>query len=140
MLAPNLRQGLLAASLISVAVVLGEFTIASLLNRQVLQTQLLLVSRQDAWAAQIFSLISLAFAFALLLTMSHLGGERRRRRSSRPAGPAFPGAGVATGAVPVDSAAAVPAVLVAAAPVAAVVPTAPVAAVTPEPLPSEEPA
>ena len=37
-LAPNLRPGLLAASLISVAVVLGEFTIASLLNRQVLQT------------------------------------------------------------------------------------------------------
>ena len=44
-LAPNLRQGLLAASLISVAVVLGEFTIASLLNRQVLQTALVVVQQ-----------------------------------------------------------------------------------------------
>jgi len=86
---PNLRQGLLAASLISVAVVLGEFTIASLLNRQVLQTALVLINRQDAFAAAIFTLLALAFAFALLLVIGRAGrvGDRpfvsRRRRSPR---------------------------------------------------------
>ena len=40
---PNLRRGVLAAAFISVAVVLGEFTIASLLNRRNLQTALLQV-------------------------------------------------------------------------------------------------
>ncbi|MDN8548234.1 ABC transporter permease subunit [Microbacterium sp. NM3R9] len=71
--APNLRPGLLAASLISVAVVLGEFTIASLLNRPVLQTGLVVVNRQDAWAAAIFTLLALAFAFVLLLVIGRIG-------------------------------------------------------------------
>lgn len=72
-IAPNLRQGLLAASLISVAVVLGEFTIASLLNRQVLQTGLVVINRQDAYAAAIFTLLALAFAFVLLLIIGRAG-------------------------------------------------------------------
>ena len=72
-IAPNLRPGLLAASLISVAVVLGEFTIASLLNRPVLQTGLVVVNRQDAWAAAIFTLLALAFAFVLLVVIGRLG-------------------------------------------------------------------
>ncbi|MFG6503238.1 ABC transporter permease [Microbacterium sp. P05] len=75
-IAPNLRQGLLAASLISVAVVLGEFTIASLLNRQVLQTALVVINRQDAYAAAIFTLLALAFAFALLLIIGRAGRAR----------------------------------------------------------------
>src|SRR3546814_4536084 len=54
----SLRPGLLAASLISVAVVLGEFTIASLLNRQVLQTGLVVINRKDAYASAIFTLRS----------------------------------------------------------------------------------
>lgn len=81
-IAPNLRQGLLAASLISVAVVLGEFTIASLLNRQVLQTALVVVNRQDAYAAAIFTLLALGFAFVLLLIIGRAGrvGAARPRR------------------------------------------------------------
>lgn len=70
---PNLRQGLLAAALISVAVVLGEFTIASLLNRQTLQTALLVVNKQDGYVAAIFTLLALAFAFALLLVIGRVG-------------------------------------------------------------------
>ncbi len=70
---PNLRQGLLAAGLISVAVVLGEFTIASLLNRQTLQTALLVVNKQDGYVAAIFTLLALAFAFALLLVIGRVG-------------------------------------------------------------------
>ncbi|MEJ1154917.1 MULTISPECIES: ABC transporter permease [Microbacterium] len=77
--APNLRQGLLAASLISVAVVLGEFTIASLLNRQVLQTALVVVNRIDAYSAAMFTLLALAFAFALLLVIGRVGRSRPGR-------------------------------------------------------------
>lgn len=78
-LAPNLRQGLLAASLISVAVVLGEFTIASLLNRQVLQTAMVLVSKQDVYAPAIFTLIALVFVFILLLVIGGIGGPKAVR-------------------------------------------------------------
>ncbi|MEL4319524.1 ABC transporter permease subunit [Leifsonia sp. YIM 134122] len=74
-LAPNLRPGLLAASLISVAVVLGEFTIASLLGRQNLQTALVVVSKQDTYAAIIVSLLALLFAFVLLVVI-RLAGRR----------------------------------------------------------------
>ena len=72
-LAPNLRPGLLAASLISVAVVLGEFTIASLLNRQVLQTAMVVVGKIDAYAAAMFTLMSLAFVFVLLVVIGRVG-------------------------------------------------------------------
>jgi putative spermidine/putrescine transport system permease protein len=70
---PSLRRGLLAAAFITVAVVLGEFTIASLLNRVNLQTALVQVSRSDPYAAVILALISLAFAFVLLLVIGRVG-------------------------------------------------------------------
>jgi putative spermidine/putrescine transport system permease protein len=79
---PNLRQGLLAAALISVAVVLGEFTIASLLNRQVLQTALVLINKQDGYVAAIFTLIALAFAFVLLLVIGRVGRIGAGRKAS----------------------------------------------------------
>ncbi len=50
-LLPNLRRGVLAASFISVAVVLGEYTIASLLTRVNLQTAVLQVSQSDPYIA-----------------------------------------------------------------------------------------
>jgi len=80
-LAPNLRQGLLAASLISIAVVLGEFTIASLLNRQVFQTAMVVVQKQDTYAPAIFTLLALVFVFLLLLLIGRLAGVTRKARS-----------------------------------------------------------
>lgn len=71
-LLPNLRRGLVAAALITVAVVLGEYTIASLLSRSTLQTGLVQVSKSDAYAAVIFSLLSLGFTFVLLLGIGRL--------------------------------------------------------------------
>jgi len=76
-LVPNLRRGLLAGTFISVAVVLGEFTIASLLNRINLQTALLVVSKNDPYVAVILSLLALSFAFILLLVIGRLGAQRR---------------------------------------------------------------
>ena len=79
---PNLRRGILAAAFITVAVVLGEFTIASLLNRVNLQTALVQVSKSDPFVAVIFALIALAFAFALLLLIGRLASDRRNRKIS----------------------------------------------------------
>lgn len=75
---PNLRRGLLAASFISVAVVLGEFTVASLLNRVNLQTALLVVNKADPYIAVIFALLALLFAFLLLTIIGRLGSARRK--------------------------------------------------------------
>lgn len=80
-LVPNLRRGLLAASFISVAVVLGEFTIASLLNRVNLQTALLITSKADPFIAVIFSLLALVFAFLLLVVIGRLGSARPKDRT-----------------------------------------------------------
>jgi putative spermidine/putrescine transport system permease protein len=78
-LLPDLRRGVLAAAFISVAVVLGEFTIASLLNRVNLQTALLQAGQSDPWVAVIFALLALAFAFVLLLIIGRLGSASRNR-------------------------------------------------------------
>lgn len=80
-LAPNLRQGLLAASLISIAVVLGEYTIASLLNRQVFQTALVVVQKQDPYAPAIFTLLALLFCFLLLLLIGRAARGTGKARS-----------------------------------------------------------
>jgi putative spermidine/putrescine transport system permease protein len=82
-LAPNLRIGLLSASLISVAVVLGEYTIAALLNRQNLQTSLIVVNKIDPYISVIFSLLALAFAFVLLLVIGAAGSGPRTSRMAR---------------------------------------------------------
>lgn len=80
-LLPNLRRGVLAAAFITVAVVLGEFTIASLLNRRNLQTALLQISTSDGYVAAILSLLSLAFAFLLLLVIGRIGSAGNRSSS-----------------------------------------------------------
>jgi putative spermidine/putrescine transport system permease protein len=80
-LLPNLRRGVLAAAFISVAVVLGEYTIASLLNRVNLQTALLQIGQSDPWVAVILALLALALAFLLLIVIGRLGSARTRRSS-----------------------------------------------------------
>lgn len=80
-LMPNLRRGLLAGAFISVAVVLGEFTIASLLSRTTLQTALVVASKADAFIAVIFALLALLFAFILLIVIGRIGRGRLGRTS-----------------------------------------------------------
>ena len=77
-LLPNLRRGMLAASFISIAVVLGEFTIASLLSRTNLQTALVLVSKRDPYVSNIVVLMSLLFALVLLFALGRVGTQSRR--------------------------------------------------------------
>lgn len=78
--APGVRRGLLAASLLTIAIVLGEFTVSSLLNRVTLQTALLQVSKSDPFVAVIVSLLSLVGAFVLLLAVTGTGGPGGRRK------------------------------------------------------------
>lgn len=83
-LLPVLRRGILAGAFISVAVVLGEFTIASLLNRVNLQTALVVVSKNDPYTAVILSLLALGFAFMLLLSIGRLAAVGTRSSRRRP--------------------------------------------------------
>lgn len=78
---PNLHRGMLSASVISVAVVLGEYTIASLLNRNNLQTAIVQISRSDPYVAVIFALLALLFGFVLLFIIGRVGTSRRGGKS-----------------------------------------------------------
>ena len=77
---PNLRRGIFASAFITIAVVLGEYTIASFLSRNVFQTALLLLQHTDPYVAVIFAVIALVFAFALLLIIGRLGSVGRNRK------------------------------------------------------------
>jgi putative spermidine/putrescine transport system permease protein len=84
---PNLRRGILSACFLTIAVVLGEYTIASFLSQNTFQTALLLLQQTDPYVAAIFALLALAFAFVLLLVIGVVGNATRaqavaRRRTS----------------------------------------------------------
>jgi len=74
---PNIRTALLGASLLSVALVLGEFTIASLLNFDTLQPQVNLIGKRNAGLSIAVSLACLVFAFVVLFLLSYVGRRRR---------------------------------------------------------------
>jgi putative spermidine/putrescine transport system permease protein len=76
---PNIWSGVLSAAFISVAVVLGEYTIASLSGFQTLQVQIVAIGKSDGPTSVAASLAVLLFGFVLLLGLSLL---TRRRRSS----------------------------------------------------------
>lgn len=70
---PNIRGALLSAALITVALVLGEFTIASLLNFNTLQVVINLLGKRDAGIAVAVSLAALLLVTALLFLLSFVG-------------------------------------------------------------------
>ncbi|HEY1346821.1 MAG TPA: ABC transporter permease subunit [Streptosporangiaceae bacterium] len=80
-IAPNMRQAILNALLLTSALVLGEFTIAYLLLYTNLQVALYAISRNTPNAGVLFSTsaASLLFALALLLILSYVGRRRRGR-------------------------------------------------------------
>jgi putative spermidine/putrescine transport system permease protein len=82
-IAPNMRQAILNALLLSAALALGEFTIAYTLLYVNLQVELFSIDRNTPNASVIFStsLAALVFVFILLLIVSYAG--RRRRRGMR---------------------------------------------------------
>jgi putative spermidine/putrescine transport system permease protein len=79
---PNMWQAILNALLLTVALVLGEFTVAYLLSFFTLQPTLFEISRSTTNAGVLFSAsaATLLFAFILLLILSYAGRRLRRGR------------------------------------------------------------
>jgi putative spermidine/putrescine transport system permease protein len=79
---PNIRSAVLSAAFLTVALVLGEFTIASLLNRDNLQVAIYLLGKSSATMSFAVSLAALVLAFVLLFALSFVGRRRIRERST----------------------------------------------------------
>jgi putative spermidine/putrescine transport system permease protein len=75
---PNIRGALLSAAVISVALVLGEFTISSLLNYDTVQVVINLLGKRNAFVAVAVSLGALVFAFVLILALASATPTGRR--------------------------------------------------------------
>jgi putative spermidine/putrescine transport system permease protein len=73
---PNMSSAILNACLLSVAVVLGEYTFANLLAYQNLQVAIFSVGQASAGTSIAVSVASLLFAFALLMILSFIGRRR----------------------------------------------------------------
>lgn len=77
---PNISNAILNATLLSVALVLGEYTIANNLLYNNLQVELVHLGRTNAGVSIAVAAASLLFAFALLVAISLVGGRPRRAR------------------------------------------------------------
>ena len=77
---PNIRGGILSASVLAIALVLGEYTISSLLSFNTLQVVIYLLGKQDPFVSVAVSLAALVFAFVLLVVIARFGGAQSRNR------------------------------------------------------------
>jgi ABC-type spermidine/putrescine transport system permease subunit II len=76
-LLPNLRSGVLGAAFLTIGLVLGEFTISSILLFETLPVWLVKISGENAQESVSVSIASLLFTWVLLLLVSL--ADRRRR-------------------------------------------------------------
>jgi putative spermidine/putrescine transport system permease protein len=81
---PNIRGGILSASVLAIALVLGEYTISSLLSFNTLQVVIFLLGKRDPFISVAVSLAALVFAFVLLFVISHFapGADNRGRQAA----------------------------------------------------------
>lgn len=79
---PNIRSAVVSASFISLALVLGEYTVASLLARRNLQTAIFLVGQNNVKTASALALVALALGFVLLLVLSLVSSRTSRKATS----------------------------------------------------------
>jgi putative spermidine/putrescine transport system permease protein len=93
---PNMPTAILNAALLSVALVLGEYTFANIMNYENLQVAIAYVALVSAGTSIAVAVAALLFAFVLLMVISFVG--RRRKPSLAAAGtdPQFPTAGQRT--------------------------------------------
>ena len=84
---PNIRGGIVSASVLAIALVLGEYTISSLLSFNTLQVVIYLLGKRDPFIAVAVSFAALFFAFVLLIVITRFapGGDRRERAAEEPA-------------------------------------------------------
>lgn len=81
---PNMTSAILNACLLSVALVLGEYTVANILRFENLQVAIAYVGLVSAGTSIAVAVASLLFAFVLLMILSFVG--RRRQPSLAAAG------------------------------------------------------
>ncbi|OKI12224.1 ABC transporter permease [Streptomyces sp. CB03911] len=81
---PNLRGALLNASFLTLALVLGEFTSASILGYQPFAVWIYSVGNSQAQMSVAVSVLSLLITWVLLLLLAAAGRERRHRTPARP--------------------------------------------------------
>ncbi|WUD72805.1 ABC transporter permease subunit [Streptomyces sp. NBC_00510] len=79
---PNLRGALLNASFLTLALVLGEFTVAQLLGFQPFAVWIVTVSGSQAQLSVAVSVLSLLVTWVLLLILAAVGGRRPTSRTA----------------------------------------------------------
>lgn len=79
---PNIWSGIFSAAFIAIAVVIGEYTIASLSGYQNLQVAIVLIGKTDAPTSVAASLAALLLGFALLGALSLFTRGRKRSTAS----------------------------------------------------------
>jgi len=79
---PNLRGALLNASFLTLALVLGEFTVAHLLGYQPFAVWIVDISGAQAQMSVAVSVLSLFVTWALLLALAAVGGRRAAPRTA----------------------------------------------------------
>jgi putative spermidine/putrescine transport system permease protein len=77
---PNLWQAVFSASFISIAVVLGEYTVASLLGRMNLQVALYQLGQSNSQISTAMSLLAMAFGVLLLLAIDAIAGAVNKHK------------------------------------------------------------
>ena len=80
---PNLWQSILSASFISIAVVLGEYTVASLLGRMNLQVALYQLGQSNPQISTAMSLLALLFGAVLLVALDLISDAMRKSREGK---------------------------------------------------------
>ena len=78
---PNIQSAILGSVFLTVALVLGEYTMASLMLWQTFPTWIATIGQNDAALAVALSIFSLAFAWILLLALS--AAQRRQKGTKR---------------------------------------------------------
>jgi putative spermidine/putrescine transport system permease protein len=76
---PNMPSAILNACLLSVALVLGEYTVANLLNFQNLQVEIAYVGLVNAGTSIAVSVGSLLLAFVILMVLTIVGGRLQQQ-------------------------------------------------------------
>ncbi|MDR3374447.1 MAG: ABC transporter permease [Ancalomicrobiaceae bacterium] len=79
---PNVRVAVLSGAFLTFAIVIGEFTIASLLDRPVFGTYLQLMGANRAYEPSALAIIAFAVTWAAMVLMQVVG---RDRRAAKPA-------------------------------------------------------
>lgn len=82
-LVPNLRTAILSGTVLTIALVIGEYTMASLDQYQTFQVWIYGTNQDNAWISEAASILALLVTWALLLLIVFLDRGWGRRRSRR---------------------------------------------------------